>query len=173
MIFTAYNISRSLDEAGNNWIDLNDTGVWSPYSLVFDREGYLCYGTFGYGVYCTEQSTVTTLRVSIDIKPGEYPNTINLGSKGVVPVAILSSEGFDATTVDPLSVTLAGAKVRLKGKGTPMASIEDLNGDGMMDLVVHVETKALQLTTTSTEAILEGKTYSRRRIRGSDSVLVK
>ncbi|MHC4260722.1 MAG: hypothetical protein ACYSTF_09995, partial [Planctomycetota bacterium] len=30
--------------------------------------------------------------IDIDIKPGSYPNTINLGSNGVIPVAILSSE---------------------------------------------------------------------------------
>ena len=43
-------------------------------------------------------------RVEIDIKPGSDPNSINLRSKGVIPVAILTTEDFDATTVDPLSV---------------------------------------------------------------------
>ena len=36
--------------------------------------------------------------VAIDIKPGSYPNSINLKSNGKVPVAILSSPTFDATT---------------------------------------------------------------------------
>ena len=39
------------------------------------------------------------LPVNIDIKPGSETNTINLGSKGNVPVAILSTTVFDATTV--------------------------------------------------------------------------
>jgi tRNA pseudouridine-54 N-methylase len=38
--------------------------------------------------------------------------------------------------------------VALKGKGTPMASTQDVNGDGRMDLVVHVSTEALQLSDT-------------------------
>lgn len=110
--------------------------------------------------------------VTIDIKPGSHPNSINLGSHGTVPVAILSTADFDATTVDPLSVTLANAHVKLKGKGTPMASSQDVNGDGRLDLVVHVETEALELSPTSKKAILDGKTFSGMVIRGLDSVRV-
>jgi hypothetical protein len=110
--------------------------------------------------------------VAIDIKPGSFPNSINLGSLGTVPVAILSSATFDAATVDPLSLSLAGAKVQLKGKGTPMSSLEDVNGDGLADLVVHVGTEALELTDTDTLAVLTGKTFSGTAIKGSDSVRI-
>jgi len=55
--------------------------------------------------------------VDIDIKPGSYPNAINLGSHGLIPVAILSSEDFDAKTVDPDTVELAGANIEVKVKG--------------------------------------------------------
>ena len=53
-----------------------------------------------------------------------------------------------------------------------MASFQDVNGDGRLDLVVHVETEALQLSATSKKAILDGKTFSGMVIRGSDSVRV-
>ena len=108
----------------------------------------------------------------IDIMPGTFPNIINLGSKGAVPVAILSSVSFDARTVDPTSVTLAGAQVQLKGKGTPMASLKDVNGDGILDLVVHVSTQALTLTGSDTRAFLEGRTFGGTPIIGSDVVRV-
>lgn len=111
-------------------------------------------------------------RVAIDIKPGSFPNSINLGSAGTVPVAIFSTPTFNAVTVDPMTVTLASAPVDLKGKGTPMASFEDINGDGLLDLVVHVSTTALQLRETDTEAILKGKTFDGTAIRGTDSVRV-
>ncbi len=110
--------------------------------------------------------------VTIDIKPGSFPNSINLGSNGTVPVAIFSDTAFDATTVDPTTVTLASAPVKLKGNGTLMSSFQDVNGDGLMDLVVHVNTQALQLSLTDTEAVLEGKTFGGTAIQGTDSVRV-
>ena len=117
-----------------------------------------------------KQPSVTT--VTIDIKPGSFPNSINLGSNGNVPVAIFSTSSFDATTINPTSITLAGAQVKLKGKGTPMASFEDVNNDGLLDLVVHVNTEALQLTQNDTQAILEGQTFNGQAITGTDSVRI-
>ncbi len=116
--------------------------------------------------------SASTIIVGVDIKPGSSPNSINLGSNGVVPVAILSSPMFDATTVDPLTVTLASSPIVLRGNGTPSASAEDVNGDGLLDLVVQVQTEALQLTTTSTSAALQGRTYLGQAIAGNDDVNV-
>jgi hypothetical protein len=112
------------------------------------------------------------ITVQIDIKPGSSPNTINLGSGGVVPVAILSSATFDATTVNPTTVTLANAAVRLKGNGTPITEQRDVNGDGRVDLVVQINMEALQLTAGDTQATLQGQTVSGQPIQGTDSVRV-
>ncbi|MGH9893443.1 MAG: right-handed parallel beta-helix repeat-containing protein, partial [bacterium] len=89
--------------------------------------------------------SVTT--VVIDIKPGsgDGPAPINLRARGTIPVVILSTSSFDASTVDLSTVKLAGAGVALKNNGTPQASLEDVNGDGRPDLVVHVETEALDI----------------------------
>lgn len=137
--------------------------------LVFDIKNFWDPSGLDYRAVI---SFMPSTPVSIDIKPGEYPNTINLGSNGVVPVAILSTMIFDATQVDPLTVTLASAPVALKGKGTPMAVIKDVNGDGLLDLLVHVETEALQLSETDTEAILLGMTFGGEHIVGRDSVRI-
>ncbi len=95
-----------------------------------------------------------------------------MGSNGNVAVAILSTAAFDATTVDPLSVTLAGAGVKLRGKGTPMTSSEDVNGDGLLDQVVHLDATAFELTETAENALLEGQTFDGTQIRGTDTVMV-
>ena len=127
---------------------------WDMNNIVYANWGYLLEdGDIQYNISLE-------VNVDIDIKPGSDPNSINLGSNGNVPVAILSSADFDATTVDPYTVTLAGAEVSLKGKAqTPMASVEDVNGDGLPDLVVHVDTEALQLSEEETTAVLQGQTY--------------
>jgi hypothetical protein len=112
------------------------------------------------------------LRITIDIKPDDPDNTINLKSRGTVPVAILGSATFDPTTVDPATVTLAGAPVVTRPNGVPMTSIADVNGDGYLDLLLHFRTQDLQLTRTSTEAVLYGETFSGQRIRGADAVRI-
>ena len=115
---------------------------------------------------------VSALQVLIDIKPGSDPNSINLGSRGVVPVAILSSPTFDATTVDPTTVRLADAAVRVRGNGQPQASVQDMNHDGLPDLVVQVDTEALAIAEGDVQAILTGRTYAGVYITGVDSVWI-
>ena len=47
-----------------------------------------------------------------------------------------------------------------------------MNEDGLLDLIVHVDTTALQLSAGDTEAILEGETIGGQRIRGVDTVRI-
>lgn len=113
--------------------------------------------------------------VDIDIKPGSDPNSVNLSSAGKIPVAILSTPDFDAPAeVDPDTLRLAGAAVKLIGKsGKFQCSSQDVNGDGLLDLVCHFETQTLFLLEAGhTVAVLEGSTLDGTAIRGEDSVKI-
>jgi hypothetical protein len=118
----------------------------------------------------------TALPVAIDVKPGDEKNTINLKANGKLPVAILShgatatATAFDATTLDPASVTLAGAHVATNGKGTPMTKVHDVDRDGRVDLLLHFNIADLQLHPDAAEAVLFGETFSGQSIRGTDSI---
>ena len=105
--------------------------------------------------------------VTIDIKPGGTPNSINLKSKGNVPVAILSDGTFDATTVDRSTVVFAGAAPLPIGQAK-----EDVNGDGLLDVVLHFDTQRLNLQTSATEACLTGKTVKGQEFKGCDCVRI-
>jgi hypothetical protein len=133
---------------------------------------YSARGTNGHlGVDDFSFELTPNVDVLIDIKPGSYPNSINLDSKGNVPVAIFSSSDFDASTIDPTTITLAGASVRMKGKNKgPQASFEDVNEDGLPDLIVHIIKDELDLDRNSSEAFLEGFTFDGERFIGRDSV---
>ena len=48
------------------------------------------------------------IEVALDIKPTSCPNPLNVNDNGVLPVAIVGTEDFDVTTVDPASVRLIG-----------------------------------------------------------------
>ena len=103
------------------------------------------------------------VEVTIDIKPGSDPNSINLKSKGVVPVAVLTTGDFDASTVDPDTVLFAGA--------APLRwTMEDVDGDGDLDLLFHFKTQELDLDENSTEATLTGDTADGNPIQGTDTV---
>jgi hypothetical protein len=103
------------------------------------------------------------IEVQIDIKPGSYPNSINLKSKGKIPVAILTTDDFDAYDADPVSCEFAGVY--------PLRwHMEDVDHDGDLDMVMHCKTQELDLARDSTEATLEGETYGGTPIVGTDSV---
>jgi hypothetical protein len=112
-----------------------------------------------------------TIEVEIDIKPGTDPNSINLGSAGVIPVAILSSETFDALEVDPGTVSLAGARIKMVGKsGKYLSHEEDINGDGLLDLVCQVYTAQFMVESGETIAILEAETFDGEQVRGEETI---
>jgi sugar lactone lactonase YvrE len=105
------------------------------------------------------------IEVTIDVKPGDPIGAIKLGGQGLTPVAILGSATFDAVTVDPASVTFAGAAARA-------CAIGDVNGDGRADLVCHFTTAGLALSAGQASADLYGKTSGGKAIHGSDAVKV-
>lgn len=111
--------------------------------------------------------------VVIDIKPGSYPNSINLSNGGVIPVAILTTDQFDATTVDPSTVCFGDAEEPAQRDCTEAHStghVEDVDYDGDLDLVLHYETLETGIDPGDTVACLTGWTYGGVPINGCDSV---
>jgi hypothetical protein len=108
-----------------------------------------------------------TTSVNIDIQPGSFPNSLNPRSQGVIPVAILTTDTFDAVTVDPLSVEF-GPKGAMETHG--QGHIEDVNGDGHLDLVLHFNTQDTGIQCGQASAALTGETFAGQLIQGSDSI---
>jgi hypothetical protein len=102
----------------------------------------------------------------IDINPGSDINPINLKSKGLVPVALLTTDSMDALTVDLSSIIFAGAKPVKWG-------VQDIDGDGNDDVLLHFKTGELSdLSSSSTEAVLTGATIDSTLFSGKDSVKI-
>jgi N-acetyl-anhydromuramyl-L-alanine amidase AmpD len=105
--------------------------------------------------------------VTIDLKPDSEANSLNPESKGVIPVAILSTGDFDATTVDPLSVRFGpSGAAEAHGRG----HIEDVDNDGDNDLILHFDSQATGIHCGNTSASLRGNTLSGQLIRGIDVI---
>jgi hypothetical protein len=80
-------------------------------------------------------------------------------------ITLTSSESvhFDASIVDPEAIVFAGA--------APIRwTMEDVDGDGDLDLLLHFNTQDLNLDENSTEATLTGWTYIGTEIQGTDTV---
>ena len=107
--------------------------------------------------------------IQIDIKPGSDPNSINLNSKGVIPVAILTEGSFDAASVDATTVWFG----KTGSEAEPVHhALDDVDDDGDMDMIFHFRTQETGLEAEDTEAILTGLTIYGIEITGTDSVRI-
>ena len=106
-----------------------------------------------------------TISVDIDIKPGSFPNSINPKSNGVIPVAILTTSSFDASTVDASTV-----KFGPNNAPAVRSSMQDVDGDGDLDMILFFNTQQTGIACGQTSATLKGQTAAGIPIEGSDSI---
>jgi hypothetical protein len=128
------------------------------------------------------------LTVPIKIRPESPRNDVNLTSKGRLPVAIFSTPDFNATRVEADTVRFGPKRARPVAGGDDeeddrddreerekrkrkLGKIEDLNGDGLPDLLLHFRIQEIGLTCADKQATLTGFTVRDELISGSDSVL--
>lgn len=117
----------------------------------------------------TLERVVPAIKVPMDIKPGSCPNPLNLKSKGVLPIAILGNEDFDAADIDPETVRLtregygdgvAPLRWSYEDVATPfegeLCDCHALTSDGYVDLSLKFDTQELVTTLSLDNA--EGQT---------------
>jgi len=171
---------NSQDYIVNTWEYVDLTGLGMVKSLEFGLSSS-DVGDFGMNTpayFAMDTIVPEPVRmVEIDIKPGSYPNAINLEAHGLTPVAIFSAAGFDARGVAPVTVDLAGASVAVRGRDKFMAHEEDVDEDGLVDLVVQVVTAdidpaLLQQEGDAVYAVLTASTYDGQDIAGVDEIAI-
>jgi len=148
------------------------------------------------GVSYGEQSVtiVVPIEVFVDIKPQSCPNPINVKGKGVLPVAVLGTEDFDVTTIDPATIVLMREETcemvsplrwAYEDVATPfegeLCDCHELGPDGYLDLTLKFDTRELveklELADVSTmetvRLTLTGTVEGGHPIQGSDCVRVQ
>ncbi|MBN2294874.1 MAG: PEP-CTERM sorting domain-containing protein [Pirellulales bacterium] len=155
---------RYWDDSISDWADITGAIYGRDYTLSYLTEGDLA----GYTMLTVDNFAT---EVSIDIKPGSDPNSINLGSNGNIPVVIFSTDDFDASTIDPATIMLADAGVKEHGQnGDLKFSFKDVNSDGLDDLFIHIDTEGLVLSNDDVEAQLTAETFDGLSIFGTDAI---
>jgi len=111
--------------------------------------------------------------VTIDIRPWSKRNPINYKGHGILPVAILSTEYFDAPSqVDQDSLTF-GATGDEKSLAFCNRKPRNVSRDGSKDdLVCHFYIEIAGFKCGDAEGILKGKTLSGSAIEGEDLVRI-
>ena len=122
--------------------------------------------------------------VAIDIKPGNWPNIINLAEEGVVTVAILTTPDFDAASVDTSigengegKVYLSAALPKISGNSGKYSMFKDIDGDGDLDLVIQfyvelMDPDTFEIEGETTYALLTGQTWAGKAIWGRDQIAI-
>lgn len=110
-----------------------------------------------------------TIDVDIDIKPGSDPSCFNSDGKGSIPVVIFSTDEFDATQIDPTTLDLDGQSVMMRGPNL-LANFEDVDEDGLLDLVVQFNDDDVYPQGTQT-GTLTGE-FDGTPIEGTDEICI-
>jgi YVTN family beta-propeller protein len=118
---------------------------------------------------------INDIRIAVDIKPGEFPNTINLSGSGKVQVAILSRPGFSAPDqIDRAQLTFGhtGHEQSLISCNT---NAGDINHDGLPDLVCWFDVAQSNLQLGDTVGIVRATIFDAAPVAivtGIDSVKI-
>ena len=136
---------------------------------------------------------IVGVEVSLDIKPGSCPNSINRNSNGVLPVMIVGTADFDVGDIDVSSVLISradgvgGAVAPFRSsadddEATPfdgeLCDCHELEGDGILDLglkfVSNDVVAALQLNGLPNgdlvELVVSGNLLDGTSFEGSDCI---
>jgi Protein of unknown function (DUF1566) len=143
----------------------------SAFTFYFHLRGYQYIDNKlnGNNIWPVRDGDVITvmLIITIDIKPGEFPNSINPRSKAKIAVAILTTDTFNPTTVN-------AATLRFGATGTEAIpvriAVEDVNGDGFSDLLLNFNTQDTDIQSGETSASLTGQTFNGQRIEGTNAI---
>ncbi len=114
--------------------------------------------------------------VALNIKPGSFPNSINVNNRGDIPLAVLTTLAgeyglpiaFDASAIDPLSVRFgpraavwpeSGGAFEAHNRGHLEYSYEldEVTRDGDLDMVLHFLTRQTGIARGDVEACVKGE----------------
>jgi subtilisin family serine protease len=123
------------------------------------------------GVLCPDLQGGQCPTVEIDIDPDTDENLINLNSGGLLRVAILGSESFDISSIDVTRTFFASGRAAAAHKQG--GHVEDVNGDGLFDLVSHYRIPEAGIESGDVEACLRGQMLDRTPFTGCDRISTK
>jgi hypothetical protein len=168
------------------WFGSNDK-PYDPNYLLGSLDEIYIYKRALSKAEIVERYLYDCMAFQIDIKPQSCPNPLNTKSKGVLPVAILGTSGFDVYDVDPVSILLEGVSplrwsyedvAAPVGPSGDVCDCTDQGPDGFMDLTLKFKTQEIVAALGSVTdgeikvLTLTGMTQDSTVIEGQDCVVI-
>jgi hypothetical protein len=177
-------VGKTTELANGN--DLADQTISAPANVEFDQVNFYYAWDIGNGIEAAplievvDDLTGILAPEALPIDVLINPETINLGnvtgSNGRFAVTILSTQSFDATTIDLDSLVLSGAilgnssAIATNPQGRLQVSSQDTNGDNLNDLTIHFRRSSVSYNTDETLVNITGNTIDNTLVVGSDTV---
>ncbi len=162
------------DVVNYNPADVNAMNVWwgtldeaAIQATIFDH-----YDNSSVGIVFYDPWSIAAVIVDVDIRPGTDTNPVNLKAKGVLPVAVLGSDDFDVSLIDLQNLTLEGVDPNAKGQSGKVGSFEDVNGDSILDLILHFDIQDRGIGATTEQLILSGLLLDGTTFGGTDAIRI-
>ena len=101
-------------------------------------------------------STDPVLRAVVNVRPHSGNININPNSDKLIRVAILGTNSFDTSIVDPASVRFGPNQVAADGR----SRLRDVNGDGLLDLVLRFRIHGSGIRCNDSFVSISGQTVN-------------
>ncbi len=159
---------RYWDDSFSDWADITGATYGEDYWLSYMTEDDLA----GYTMLTVGVVPAPLLTIDIDIRPGSDANPVNLKSKGVLPVTIFGDDDLDVSEIDLATLALDGATPTAKGNSGNVGSLLDVDGDSILDLILHFSMDELSILPGTDELVLTGMLADGTELEGSDSIRI-
>jgi hypothetical protein len=149
--------------------------VWQTVSLtgVVDKIIWFGIGLRGhrYGIDNLRWANLAPqlLAVQIDVRPDSEKNPIQLGSRGVVPVVLYGEFDFAVEDVDLDTLAFGPDAAFIAHRNGP--HFDDIDGDGLLDMILHHRIADTGLTAYDVEVCLNGQSIDGMPFEGCDDVM--
>jgi hypothetical protein len=147
LVFTTRTAETYVTDTELNFITSFDNGQWNTFLTFVPGTG--------------------PMQVEIDIRPNSAANKINPASTKKVTVAVLTTDTFDAASIDPSTVTFGPAGATdIAGK----IRLTDVDGDGDLDGKFRFAIADTGIQCGDTQAALSGQTTDGASFEGTDVI---
>ena len=112
---------------------------------------------------------IQAMKISIDLRPDDPPPTLVAPrSGGMLPVGILTTDAFDATTI-------AVATIRLGPKDAAPVRVNkaDVDRDGDIDLQMFFAVQELGVACGDKTLVLRARTTGGQEVEGSEAIVTE